>query len=186
MRKAVGLRAAGVTAAVAAVLAAGGCGTSGAGAAGAAGVSSPSLSPSPSATADSGPFTKERARAELEAAAADAGAPAPDPDWASMSKEAPAGSLGACTVNYKGFGTQGERVEVGTYEAVLAKLRERGWQETGQRNERKAQDGTVGLVQNGLRKRGWKLVAEFRAFPEEGSVSLVAFEDACTRRVRKG
>lgn len=179
MRRTVRLRAAGITAAVAVVLAAGGCGTGGAGTSGA---SSPPVSAGPE---DSRPLTKERALAELEGSAAEAGAPAPDPDWAAQSKKAEAGSLGACGVDYKGFGTEGERVEVGTYDAVVGKLRERGWRESGQRTERKSDDGTVGVVQALLKKRDWTLVAEFRGVPGPGTVTLTAFEDACVERVRQ-
>ncbi|MFB7372378.1 hypothetical protein ACFC0D_21320 [Streptomyces sp. NPDC056222] len=154
--------------AVAVVLGAAGCG------AGEGGGASASARPE-----DSGPFTKDRARADLDTSTADAGAPAADPDWAAMDARAKPGSLGACGVSYRGYGTEKDRVELPRYEAVVDELRERGWRQAGERRERKTGDGTIGEVLWVFKKRGWTLVTEFRNFPDAGYINLAAFEDTC-------
>ncbi|MGW4163630.1 hypothetical protein [Streptomyces sp. NPDC004788] len=134
------------------------------------------------ASSDSGPFTKERVRAELDDSAEGAGAPPMDPDWAAMEKQSRAGSLAACGVSYRGYGTESERVDSGRYDKVVDELRERGWQQTGERKERKTADGAVGQVQQLFKKRGWTLLAEFRGIPEPGLINLAAGEDACVKQ----
>ncbi|MET9374828.1 hypothetical protein ABZX98_11845 [Streptomyces sp. NPDC002992] len=166
-------------AAVAVVLGAAGCGAGEGGGASAA----PSASARPE---DSGPLTKDRVRAELDTSAADAGAPPPDPDWRAMGTRAKPGSLGACGVSYRGYGTETEPVHLRRYEAVVDELRERGWQQSGERRERKTSDGTVGEVLWVFKKRGWSLVAEFRSFPDEGYINLAAGEDACVKQAGGG
>ncbi|MFF6774653.1 hypothetical protein ACFY8W_13960 [Streptomyces sp. NPDC012637] len=176
--------AAAAAAAVAVVLGAGGCAENGAhaGAGGpaAAGSTTGSTTARPE---DSGPFTRERVRAELDASAAEAGAPPTDPDWAETEKEPAApGSLGSCTVMYKAYGTDRERLDIPRYDAVAGELRDRDWKQAGRRKERKAKDGTVFVVQQVFKKRGWTLVSEFRGWPQTGTLSLAAFDEACLKR----
>lgn len=180
MRGLTRVRATAGVAVVAAVLGAGGCGTSGDGA---------SAAPRASASAraeDSGPFTKDRVQADLDTSTADAGAPPADPDWAAAQKAAPAGSLGACGVLYKGYGTESAPVDLGRYDAVIGELRERGWQEFKERKERKSADGTVGNVVLLLKKRDWTMTTEFRGLPDHGEITLDAFQEDCVKKARPG
>ncbi|WP_432085291.1 hypothetical protein [Streptomyces sp. bgisy095] len=125
---------------------------------------------------DLGPVTKASAQAEIDAAAADAGAPAGDPDWAKM-------TASRCGAGYRGYGTEGEKVDLGRYEAVVGELRERGWQPSGEAPERKDENGTVQIAQKVFTKRGWTLTAEFQGF-ETGLISVSAADKACADEIR--
>ncbi|MFF5972328.1 hypothetical protein ACFY7C_12500 [Streptomyces sp. NPDC012769] len=167
-----------LAAVTAVVLTAGGCGATGTGTG-----SGPGIPDDPG----TGPFTKVRVRADLDASAVDAGAPPNDPRWVAMEKSAEAaGSPAACAVQYRSFGTPGERLDVRRYEAVLGELGERGWRRSGERQQRTAPDGTVGEASQTFTKRGWSLVAQYWGVPETGHIGLVATEDACVRRSGPG
>ncbi|MEU8763182.1 hypothetical protein [Streptomyces sp. NPDC048659] len=181
MRRSVGVRAA-VYAALAVVTLGGataGCGSGGGGAA-AGSAAPPSVRPE-----ETGPFTKERVAAEFASVVADAGAPAADPEWAAQhAEDSRPGTMGACMVFYRGYGTDGDPVDASTHEALVTELRERGWREAGKRRERAHEDGTVGLIEAVFKKRDWALVAEFRDL-EPGYVNLTAMENACVAKAEK-
>ncbi|MER8047408.1 hypothetical protein [Streptomyces sp. NPDC094032] len=173
MRRSVGVRTA-VFAAFAVVVLAGtaGCGTDGGGTA-----------PSSARPEEKGPFTKERVSAEIDSVVADAGAPAGDPEWAGMDKDARPGTMEACTIRYKGYGEESDRVDAATHGAVAAELRERGWREAGKRKERAYEDGKVGYVLAAYKKRGWFMTVEFRDLAS-GDLYLVAMEESCTKNAK--
>ncbi|WP_411073590.1 hypothetical protein [Streptomyces sp. cmx-4-7] len=174
VRKGTAVRAAVV---VAVVLGAAGCGTGGGGAddAGKRGGASAASSATPRAE-DTGPVTKASAQAEIDAAVTEAGAPADDPDWAEM-------TAARCGAGYHGYGTEGEKVDFGRYEAVVGELRERGWQLSGESPESKDENGTVRIAQKVFTKRGWILTAEFRDI-QMGLISMSAGDEACADEVR--
>ncbi|GAA3396146.1 hypothetical protein GCM10017752_48820 [Streptomyces roseoviridis] len=168
--------------AVALALGAGGCGAKGTGGDHGKGKGGGGVGAS-GRSGDAGAYTKARARAELDASAADAGAPRNDPRWVAMEKSAQASrSPLACVVQYQGFGTRGKRLDLPRFEAVVGELRERGWQRSGEREERRAGDGTVSEARQAFTKRGWSLVAMYWGVPETGRIGLVATEDACVAR----
>ncbi|MEV6328677.1 hypothetical protein [Streptomyces sp. NPDC051909] len=138
--------------------------------------------PASASPADTRPFTKDGMRAELDATAKDAGAPPMDPDVAELERRhARAGSPAACVVRYRGYGTDDEPLDLGRFDATVDELRERGWQQAGERRERKDADGAVGEVRQVFKNRGWTLVAEFRGIPEPGYINLAAGEDTCVQ-----
>ncbi|MFF8603977.1 hypothetical protein ACF065_23805 [Streptomyces sp. NPDC015232] len=138
--------------------------------------------PASASPADTRPFTKDGMRAELDATVKDAGAPPMDPDVAELERRpARAGSLAACGVVYRGYGTDDEPLDPGRFDAMVDELRERGWRQAGERKERKDADGVVGEVLQVFKNRGWTLVAEFRGLPEPGYINLAAGEDTCVR-----
>ncbi|MEU8540977.1 hypothetical protein AB0C52_13480 [Streptomyces sp. NPDC048717] len=121
-------------------------------------------------------------RTDLDASASAAGAPPADPDWAAREKKAPAGSLGACGVSYRGYGTQSDPVDLRRYDAVIGELRGRGWQEITKRREREAADGSVGGVVLMLKKRDWTMTTEFLGHREGGWINLSAFQEDCVKK----
>ncbi|MFJ5834871.1 hypothetical protein [Streptomyces sp. NPDC093089] len=150
-----------------------GCDGSGAGAAGPA-----SVAPRPAGT---GPLTKAVVQADIDGSVADAGTPPADPDWAGM----PARTSGeSCMVAYKGYGTDGTPVGVPQYEALVRELKERGWEQSGRRGERRAEDEarTVIDIQTVLKQRGWLVTTEYRAGTDQGDVKAMAFDVACAKK----
>ncbi|MBT2443889.1 hypothetical protein J7E93_28095 [Streptomyces sp. ISL-36] len=160
------------------VLGAAGCGTSDAGT-GVAAAPVPT-SPRPQGT---GPLTKEVVRTDLDTSAAAAGVPANASEYARVPEDASAGSPRSCVVGFKGFGTEATPVDVARYEAVVGELRKRDWQQPRDRKERKGvDDGVIYEAQVVLKQRGWTMVAEYRTAPEDGVITLMAFEDVCMKK----
>ncbi|MFI6416945.1 hypothetical protein ACIBG6_05905 [Streptomyces sp. NPDC050842] len=161
-----------------AVIALGAAGCGGAGDTGVAAKTAPP-SPRPQGT---GPLSKEVIRSDLDTSVADAGVPANAPKYARTFDDAPVGSKQSCSVAFKGFGTETTPVDLARYEALVGELRERGWRQSGDRKERKDVDGAIGEVQAVLKQRGWTIVTDYASIPEEGVITLMAFEDACMKK----
>ncbi|MEU2510152.1 hypothetical protein ABZ621_36425 [Streptomyces sp. NPDC007863] len=159
-----------------------GCGGDGAGR-DVSGVSSTPSAPVTARPEDSGPITKAKMRLVLDGVTRDVGAPPSDPEAVSMpeSSEYP---LAGCAVTYKGFDTAASTLDVERTNALAAALTGRGWTEANQRNERKAPDGTVDVVEAVFKKRGWTVVMEYRLFSDNRTLSLNAYDDACVKKVR--
>lgn len=136
-------------------------------------------SPRPQGT---GQLTKGIVRADLDTSVADAGVLANAPEYAQNFERAPTGSQPSCTVAFKGFGTDTNPVDLARFEVLVGELRERAWQQPGDRKERKDRDGVIGVAEVVLKQRGWRMVAEYRSIPEEGVITLMAFDEACMKR----
>lgn len=148
------------------------------------GVSATSAASATARPEDSGPITKAKMRIVLAGVTADVGAPPNDPDWARMDAKFQIGTLGDCTVSYKGFDTAAATLDVARTNALADALTGRGWTEPHKRKERTAADGTVDLVEGVFKKRGWTVVMEYRLFTENRSLGLTAFDEACVKKVR--
>ncbi|MGW6413587.1 hypothetical protein [Streptomyces sp. NPDC055055] len=154
--------------------------TAGCGAAdGAPGEAKPPSSPRPAGT---GPLTKSVVRADLDSSVTDAGVPANAPEYAQADDDAPAGSPLSCGVTFKGFGTDTAALDLTRFEALLNELRERAWEQPAQRSERKDRDGVVGVAEVELTQRGWSMRVEYRNLPEEGVITVLAYDLACLKK----
>ncbi|MFE2236504.1 hypothetical protein ACFXA4_28620 [Streptomyces sp. NPDC059442] len=121
-------------------------------------------------------------RTDLDTSAADAGLPANAPEYAGSNENAPAGSPRACGVGYKGYGTKTSPVDTARFDKVVGELRDRDWQPSGERAERKGKDGAVFEVRVILKQRGWTVVTQYRALGDDGDISLMAYDDACMKQ----
>ncbi|MFE7245830.1 hypothetical protein [Streptomyces sp. NPDC057580] len=173
-------RAAAVAAAVVA-LGATSCGTSNTGAGTGTGATAAPMSASPRPTG-TGPLTKNVVRTDLDTAAADAGLPANAPEFADVNADAPAGSAQACGIAFKGFGTKATPTDTARFDKVVDELRERDWQQPGDRTEYKGTDGAVYEAHVVLKQRGWTMGAEYRNAGEDGVITLMAFDDTCMKK----
>ncbi|MFJ4341648.1 hypothetical protein [Streptomyces sp. NPDC088915] len=134
---------------------------------------------------DSGPLTRAKIRLLIDSVTADTGAPPNDPDRARTPADPEPGTLPACFVTYRGFGTAAPTLDVARTDAVANALIGRGWTERKKREERTAPDGTVDVVEATFKKRGWTLVMEYRLFGDNRTLTLDAFDDACVEKVRR-
>ncbi|KOG16271.1 hypothetical protein ADK34_26350 [Streptomyces viridochromogenes] len=136
------------------------------------------VAPRPAGT---GPLTKAAVQADIDTSVADAGSPPADPDWAGMADRGPGKG---CMVTYKGYGTEDAPVGVPQYEALVRELKERGWEQYGERMERRAEDPaqTVIDVQTVLDQRGWRVTTEYRAGNDHGDVKAMAYDVACAKK----
>ncbi|GAA2946711.1 MULTISPECIES: hypothetical protein [Streptomyces] len=165
-------------AAVVVALGATGCGQSDNGAV--AGTGAPvSASPRPTGT---GPMTKDIARNDLDTAAADAGAPESEPAFAGTNDDAPAGSLRACGVMYKWFGTEDAPADMARFDKMVDELRERDWQQSGDRRERRYDSGVVHEAVVVLEQRGWTTVVEYMEMTHGGDITMNSFDTACAKK----
>ncbi|MFE5907926.1 hypothetical protein ACFQ6B_02340 [Streptomyces wedmorensis] len=136
-----------------------------------------SVAPRPAGT---GPLTKAVVKADIDASVADAGTPPADPDWAGMMER----DLGkGCLVVYKGYGTKDVPVGVPQYKALVRELKERGWEQSGERMERRAEDPaqTVIDVLTVLEQRGWRVTTEYNR-GIDGEVKAMAADVACAEK----
>lgn len=153
-------------------LGAAGCGT-GAADTGAAAGAKPA-SPRPEGT---GPLTKKVVRGDVDASVADAGVPDNAPEFGQLDQEgASKDSVRSCAVAFKGFGTKATRVDLTRFEAVLSELRERDWRQRPKGADMGSQTVVV------LKQRGWTLVASHMDMPDEGVITLWAYDDACMKK----
>ncbi|MEW1694826.1 hypothetical protein [Streptomyces sp. NPDC091278] len=167
-----------VLAALAVVLGAVGCGAEGT----AAPVPLATVVPRPPGT---GPLTKEVVRADLDGSAANARVPANSRGSLTKDVDDPASPL-SCVVRFMGFHEESVPVDIPRYERVLSELGERGWKQRGERQERKAVDGSDSQFTVVLEQRGWRLKTEYRNIGDGGTVSLAAFDEACLKRTGGG
>ncbi|MFE4306620.1 hypothetical protein [Streptomyces sp. NPDC056891] len=123
-------------------------------------------------------------RLVLDGVTADIGAPPNDPKWAASMAEPSKYPLTGCVVSYKGFDTAASTLDVDRTNALAAALTGRGWTEVKKRNERKAPDGTVDLVEAAFKKPGWTVVMEYRLFSDNRTLNLNAYDEACVKKVR--
>ncbi|MFJ2058186.1 hypothetical protein ACIOMM_19855 [Streptomyces sp. NPDC087908] len=121
---------------------------------------------------------KSVVRADVDTAAADAGVPANAPEY---SKDSAANSPVSCGVYFKGFGEDKASVDIARFEQVVNELLERAWVQTQPRTERKG-DGVIGVAEVWLSQRGWKMSVEYRIPPEEGVITVKAYDVACLKK----
>ncbi|MET9675680.1 hypothetical protein ABZY68_21675 [Streptomyces sp. NPDC006482] len=131
--------------------------------------------------AGAGPLTKAVVQADIDSSVVDAGTPPADPDWAAMADR---GRGKGCVIAYMGYGAEGAPAGVPQYEALVRELKERGWEQSGRRKERRAEDEarTVIDVQTVLAQRGWSVTTEYRAGTGQGEVKAMAFDVACAKK----
>lgn len=172
-----------VTGLAAVMLGVTGCGSGGAGQQKDT-ASAPTASSATARPDDSGPITKTEMRMVLDSVTADVGAPPNDPAWARLDAKFQIGTLGDCTVSYKGLDTAAATLDVSRANALADALTGRGWTEPHKRKERTAADGTVDLVEGVFKKSGWTVVMEYRLFTDNRSLGLTAFDEACVKKVR--
>ncbi|MFI8769403.1 hypothetical protein ACIGN6_31490 [Streptomyces sp. NPDC053792] len=139
------------------------------------GEAKPPASPRPQGT---GPLTKSVVRADVDTAVADAGVPANAPEYG---EDRPANSPLSCGVYFKGFGEDKVSVDVARFERLVSELHERAWEQTVPRTERKG-GGVIGVAEVWLSQRGWKMSVEYRIPPEEGVITVKAYDVACLKK----
>ncbi|MFD8643756.1 hypothetical protein ACFV14_26065 [Streptomyces zaomyceticus] len=142
-----------------------------------AGDPKPPTSPRPQGT---GPLTESVVRADLDTSVADAGVPANAPEYGEH--RGSADSPLSCGVYFKGFGTDTASVDLARFEQLVGELRERAWQQPEQRTERKDLDGAIGVAEVWLSQRGWRMSVEYRSPPDEGVITVKAYDTACLRK----
>ncbi|MFJ7961658.1 hypothetical protein ACIQ62_35755 [Streptomyces sp. NPDC096319] len=127
-------------------------------------------------------MTKSVVRADVDTAVADAGVPANAPDYSE--DRGPADSPVTCGVYFKGFSDDETSVDVARFEGLVGELRERAWQQTAPRTERKG-GGVIGVAEVWLSQRGWKMHVEYRKLPQEGEAGVItvqAYDVACLKK----
>ncbi|MFE3069953.1 hypothetical protein [Streptomyces sp. NPDC059247] len=132
-----------------------------------------------------GPLPKDVVRADIDGSAANAGLPANARGSLTGDEDDPAGPL-SCLVRFKSFHEESAPVDIPRYERMLSELGERGWKQRGERQERKALDGSDSQFTVVLEQRGWKLKTEYGTFGDGGTVDLMAIDEACAERTRGG
>ncbi|MFD5427241.1 hypothetical protein [Streptomyces sp. NPDC127084] len=137
-------------------------------------------SPRPEGT---GPITKEVVRADIDTSLADVGLPTKEPEYVRLFENAAAGSPQSCSVDAKAFGSETAPVDIARYEALVGELRERAWQQSGERTEDKGRDGeALRAARVVLKQRGWSMRAEYRSSKSSGIVTVLALDDACMKQ----
>ncbi|MEU6167193.1 hypothetical protein [Streptomyces tanashiensis] len=144
---------------------------------GGVGEAKPPASPRPQGT---GPLAKSVVQADLDTSVADAGVPANAPEYGE--NRAAESSPLSCGVYFKGFGTDTASVDLVRFEKLVGELRDRAWQQPGQRTERKDRDGAIGVAEVWLSQRGWRMSVEYRNPPDEGVITVKAYDIACLRK----
>ncbi|TXS33201.1 hypothetical protein EAO71_03325 [Streptomyces sp. ms191] len=116
----------------------------------------------------------------MDTSVADAGVPANVPEYGE--DRGPEGSPRACGVSFKGFGTDEASVDLARFERLVAELRERAWRQPTKRTERTNRDGAIGVAEVFLSQRGWRMSVEYRNPPEEGVITILAYDVACLKK----
>ncbi|GAA3396150.1 hypothetical protein [Streptomyces roseoviridis] len=139
--------------------------------------------PPPPRPAGTGPLTKDVVRADVDGAVAAAGLPRNAEDYGQLADKGSGRLPAACSLAFKSFDEESTPVDLSRYDTVVGALRDRAWQPAGERKERKARDGTVGVAEQLFEQRGWFMVTEYReAADGQGVVTLRAHDIACVKK----